>query len=59
MKCEFCPAYQAEGYEYPIYYCQLGIDEIDTIEFKDGFYGCKRKSLKKIYMDLERERNLW
>jgi len=53
MKCSYCPANRNDSYEYPEYYCALGVNEDDTIEFKDGEYGCRRRSYDKINADLK------
>ena len=59
MRCDKCPAWKSDGnYEYPEYSCHLGIDDNDMIEFKDGYYGCRRKSLKKIEEDLAAYREI-
>ena len=53
MICDKCPALRSEGYEYPEYYCGLGVDEDDTYENKDGYTCCRRKSVDKILLDLK------
>lgn len=52
MKCCHCTALRTEGYEYPEEYCALGISDEETIEFKDGELGCRRRSINKINKDL-------
>ena len=53
MQCNNCPALKIEGYEYPEYYCGLGVQDNNLIEFKNGEYGCMRRSISKIKKDLK------
>lgn len=58
MKCSKCPALSNDNYEYPEYYCGLGIPDEETIEFADGECGCNRRSADKILKDLKRQEEI-
>ena len=41
MRCEKCPALAQDGYEYPEYFCYIGIPDEETSEDKNGNWGCR------------------
>ncbi len=48
MKCENCGHYVSEGYEYPEYYCELGIADNPQYEKYDTGEGCTVPKKKRI-----------
>ena len=48
MKCENCGHLVSEGYEYPEYYCELGIAENPKYEKYDTGEGCTVPKKKRV-----------
>lgn len=48
MKCENCGHLCSEGYEYPEYYCELGIAENPKFEKYDTGEGCTLTKKQRV-----------
>lgn len=48
MKCENCGHFVSEGYEYPEYYCELGIADNPEYKKYDTGEGCTVPKKKRI-----------
>lgn len=48
MKCENCGHLVSEGYEYPEYYCELGIADNPQYEKYDTGEGCTVPKKKRV-----------
>lgn len=55
MRCDRCPALTTEGYEYPIEYCSIGVDEEYGNENSHGEFGCTLhyKTINKMVKENE------
>ena len=59
MRCNRCPALETEGFEYPLDYCSIGVDEEYRNENAKGEHGCTLhyKTIAKYGVAMEALKN--
>ena len=58
MRCDRCPALETEGFEYPLDYCSIGVDEEYRNENAKGEHGCTLH-YKTIAKTVRENNELW